>query len=566
VRRQLLRRLVRDSPGLVAVALGSALAESAIIIPIAPLVESLFDHHLDAGDSGAIVRAGVLILALYCAAALLSYASRVAVLRITTEATARLRNELVQKLHDLPQHWHDRRRAGEVHSLIVQDSERVERMLGMLASPILPAAVVSVALTVVAIVVSPELFLALLIAIPGLMLAMRLVARRTHGLAEEWAAASGRFAAEVQRMLRAVTLTKAHGAERQQVDRASVHTARLAERTRTFEAAYASSGALQGAVGAVAGSLVLIVGGIAVAHGTITIGALLGFYAVLALLVRQLQAIGRSMNDVAIGLESLTRIGDFLATPAEDSSARGVAHQAFTGAFALEGVTFAYDATPVLRGVDLEVRAGERVAVIGPNGAGKSTLVSVIIGLHTPQSGRVLADGVPLSELDARLLRRRIGVVLQDPVVFPGTIRENIAFGRPEATDAEVRAAASTATAAAFIDRLPQSYATEVGDEGVGLSGGQRQRIAIARALVSEPALLLLDEPTTYLDEAAVTALMANLATLPHVPTVVLVTHDPQAAKHADRVVELRDGEIVSSNSGLPTPGSGLMWTVHPPL
>jgi ABC-type bacteriocin/lantibiotic exporter with double-glycine peptidase domain len=379
------------------------------------------------------------------------------------------------------------------------------------------------------------------------MIAMRLAARRTQGLAEDWAAASGRFAAEVQRMLRAVTLTKAHGAERQQADRAAVHTARLAERTRRFEAAYASSGAVQGLVGAVAGSLVLIVGGIAVSRGTITIGELLGFYAVLALLVRQLQAIGRCMNDVAIGLESLGRIADFLATPSEDSSVQGVAHPAFTGAFSLEGLTFAYDATPVLRGVDLEVGASERVAVIGPNGAGKSTLVSVIIGLHTPQGGRVLADGVPLSELDVRLLRRRIGVVLQDPVVFPGTIRENIAFGRPEATDAEVQAAASTATAAEFIDRLPQGYATEVGDEGVGLSGGQRQRIAIARALVSEPALLLLDEPTTYLDEAAVSALMANLATLPSAPTVVLVTHDPQAAKHADRVVELRDGRIASS-------------------
>src|SRR3954453_3325826 len=147
-----------------------------------------------------------------------------------------------------------------------------------------------------------------------------------------------------------------------------------------------------------------------------------------------------------------------------------------------------------------------------------------------------------------RHFRRQIGVVLQDPLIFPGTIRDNIAFGRPDASDPEIREAATLATADAFIHRLPDGYATEVraegGDEGVGLSGGQRQRIAIARALVGGPGLLMLDEPTTYLDEAAVSALMANLGSLPRAPTVVLVTHDPQAATHADRVIELGDGAV----------------------
>jgi ABC-type bacteriocin/lantibiotic exporter with double-glycine peptidase domain len=170
------------------------------------------------------------------------------------------------------------------------------------------------------------------------------------------------------------------------------------------------------------------------------------------------------------------------------------------------------------------------------------------VGLYRPQQGRVLADGVPLDELDMADLRRQIGVVLQDPVLFPGTVRENIAYARRDATHAEVVAAAEAATASNFIDRLPAGYDTPVGDEGVGLSGGQRQRLAIARALLGQPALLLLDEPTTYLDEASVTALMAKLDRLPRAPSVLIVTHDPQAAAHAERTIELRDGRVVSDS------------------
>jgi ATP-binding cassette subfamily B protein len=171
------------------------------------------------------------------------------------------------------------------------------------------------------------------------------------------------------------------------------------------------------------------------------------------------------------------------------------------------------------------------------------------MGLYKPGTGRVLADGVPFEQLDMRSFRRQVGVVLQDPVLFPGTIAENIAFGRPDASEADIQAAAEAATAHGFVEQLPDGYDTGVGDEGVGLSGGQRQRVAIARALLGSPGMLLLDEPTTYLDEAAVTALMANLARLPRTPTVVLVTHDPQAAGHADRVIELRDGRVVADRS-----------------
>jgi subfamily B ATP-binding cassette protein MsbA len=157
---------------------------------------------------------------------------------------------------------------------------------------------------------------------------------------------------------------------------------------------------------------------------------------------------------------------------------------------------------------------------------------------------------VALDELDVRHLRGQVGVVLQDPLVFRGTVAENIAYGRPEATGADIRTAAERATADAFVRALPAGYETALGDDAMRLSGGQRQRIAIARALLGDPALLVLDEPTTHLDDAAIGALMANLTGLPRAPSVIIVTHDPGVAARADRIVHLRDGRLVGEAQG----------------
>jgi ATP-binding cassette subfamily B protein len=543
-----LRRFARDSPRLLIVGAATAAAQTALLIPIALVVRSVFDHRLKEHDDGSIVLAGLAVLALYSLSALLAYLSRRIVVNMTSELAARLREELVAKLHSLPQTWHERRRAGIVHSLIVQDSERVERMLGDLANPVLPAALVASALAVVALVISPVLFLALVAVLPAFIIVAQLFGRRIRYRSQAWGAAGRSFGAEVHRTVRAATLTKVHGAEAEQAARARPPAQELAATARVFGAARAAYASAANALGAVAGSVVLIVGGVAVTRGALTLGDLLAFYAVLALLLRQFQAATSASHDVSIGLESLARIDEFLGTPDERPYPHGRETIAFRGEVSLEDVTFAYADVPVLHEVSLRIGSGERVAIVGPNGAGKSTLVSILMGLYRPQAGRLLADGVPFEQLDTAAFRRQLGVVLQDPLVFPGTIRENIAFGRPEASDADIRAAAETATAHHFVERFPAGYDTVVGDEGVGLSGGQRQRIAIARALLGEPSLLLLDEPTTYLDDSGVTALLENLANLLRLPTIVLATHDPQATTHADRVIELRDGRVVSNS------------------
>jgi ATP-binding cassette, subfamily B, bacterial len=549
--KRLVRRLAAESPGLLALGIATAAVQATLLVPIALIVRQLFDTDLPQRDSSAVVWHGLMILGLYCATAVLGYLSRVAVLGATTRAAARIRSELIEKVHELSQDWHDGQRAGLVHAMIVQDSQRVEEALRDLANPLLPAVLVTAVLAVVAIVISPLLALALLLFLPLSTLTAHILVRRARARTREWLTGTREFGSHVQLALRAMTATRVQGAEATEVRRAAELADGLALKAREMETARAAHAAVQAGVGAIAGSLILIVGGVAVAEGSLTLGDLLAFYAVLAILIRQLHAIGTGMGTTMVAAESLERLETLLATPSEDPYGEGREQLDFRGGIELRGVTFAYSDAPVLEDIDLVLRPSEHVALLGPNGAGKSTLVALVAGLYRPQSGLLLADGVPFDDVDIRHFRRRIGVVLQDPVLVPGTIRENVAYGRPDASEAEIRAAVVSATAAGFVDRLPDGLDTLLGDEGAGLSGGQRQRLAIARALLGEPALLLLDEPTTYLDEAGVTELMANLASLPRAPTVVLVTHDPHAASHAERTVELRDGRIAFATNPL---------------
>jgi ABC-type bacteriocin/lantibiotic exporter with double-glycine peptidase domain len=303
-------------------------------------------------------------------------------------------------------------------------------------------------------------------------------------------------------------------------------------------------GQLHGTVSAVAAVLVLIVGGTAVADGNMPLGDLVAFYALLGILRGQLTAALVTAPIVISGWQSLGRLEEVLDEPSHEPYS-GTRSIDFSGLVTVERVEFAYGQDPpVLHGVDFEVRPGETVALLGPNGAGKSTIISLLAGLYAPTRGRLLADGLPFELLDLPAFRRQIGVIQQDPLIFPASVRENIAYGRPEADEDMIMRAAEDAGAAEMIMRLPAKLDEQVGDEGTRLSGGQRQRIALARALLGEPRLIMLDEPTTYLDEAGAMSVLGSLTSKPDAPTILIVSHDPLVKRVADRVLMLRDGLI----------------------
>ena len=523
-----------------------AVGQALLLVPIAKLVQHAFDHQIPHRQAGAVALTGLIILVLYVANAALGLLTRYISLKVVKAAVTQLRIKLTRRLYAMAQAELDRSSVGELQSIVVQDSERVDAMSNALVALLLPAAVISVGLMVVALVLSPLLCAALLAVVPIMYVANRRLAGVIRRRTRRWQRAFDAFASATALGLRAMSLTKVHSAEPIEVERRSTLAVELEGAGREMAWAGGAYAITQQSVSACAGVIVLIIGGWSTARGDMTLGQLLGFYAVAALLLRQVSVIVANIPSVLSGYESVARLNALLESGAGEpyTGARVVD---FCGNIAFDSVSFAYDRDPVLLDVDLSVQEGEHVAVIGPNGAGKSTLVSLLLGLYRPTSGRVLAEGVPFDELDVRALRQRIGVVLQDPVIFPGTVRENIAYGRTGASEAEIRRAAELATAADFAESLPQGYDTPVGDEGVLLSAGQRQRVAIARSLLASPSLLILDEPTAHLDHASITRLMDTLGGLPGSPTVIAVSHDSEIESWADRIVHLRDGRMASA-------------------
>jgi len=298
-------------------------------------------------------------------------------------------------------------------------------------------------------------------------------------------------------------------------------------------------------------ALVLFFGAYAVIEGAMTVGELIAFNMIAGQVVQPILRLSQLWQDFQQAQVSVARLGDILNAPPEPTPHNLLTMPPPAGAIELRGVTLRYrpDAPPALSGVSLAIAAGEVIGVVGPSGSGKSTLTKAIQRLYSPQSGQVLLDGVDVAQLDPGWLRRQIGVVLQENMLFNRTIHENIALSDPAMPRALVMRAARLAGADEFIAKLPQGYDTMIEERGANLSGGQRQRIAIARALATNPRVLIFDEATSALDYESERIIQRNMRAIVRGRTVIIVAHRLAAVRDCDRIVGMRDGEIIEVGS-----------------
>ncbi len=294
--------------------------------------------------------------------------------------------------------------------------------------------------------------------------------------------------------------------------------------------------------------------GYQVLEGTLTLGDMMMFLVYLLMLLQPLAILAQSAVRFQNSLSGLDRVLDLLLEPHELSQTPNpafVSKDKAAGTVELESVSFLYPGsdTPAVRNIDLRVESGQTLALVGPSGSGKTTICNLIARFYDPTSGRILLDGRDLREIDVESLRALLGIVEQDVFLFDGTIRENIGYARGKATDEEIRNAAHVANATEFIDRLPGGLETVIGERGVRLSGGQRQRLAIARAVLADPRILILDEATSNLDTESERLIQLSLERLIRDRTCFVIAHRLSTIAHADRIVVLDNGRIIESGS-----------------
>jgi ABC-type multidrug transport system fused ATPase/permease subunit len=518
-----------------------AAAQSLLLLPVLLLVRHAVDTVIPGRQIGTLVLIGAGIFALRAASGAVALWLRAAHVRLLKGATLRLRADLLERLYLMSRAAYTGLDRDTTHARLVLDTERLDEMSHTVVAKLVPAVFSAIVLLVVLGFLNPWLLVLMLALAPLLPLATRMTGARVQQAVFAFQRAFETFSHGMQFVLQHMDLTVTQSGEARETRRRVADMDALRRSSERMAFVYALHGQLQSLIVALCGVVILVAGGAAVAAGRMTIGQFLAFWVAAGLLNQQVMTIVGAIPNVIAGNESMITLHRF-ATGAESRPYRGREPLRFSGRIDIDGVDFAYRDAPVVRNAWLTIRPGATVALAGPNGAGKSTLLYLILGFYRPQQGLIRADGVPYDRLDLPTLRRQIGVVMQHPELFAGTVIENITYGEPEASLAEVREAARLALADGFIEALPQGYDTPIGEGGLLLSGGEIQRIAIARALLRRPRLLILDEPTNHLGRPVIRRLLGNLASLPERPALLLISHDREVLARADVVYRVEGG------------------------
>jgi ATP-binding cassette subfamily B protein len=503
-------------------------------------------------DFAAVGDVLMLALAVYAAASVLSWAQGMVLNRVVQNTVYRLRQDVEDKVNRLPLNYFDRSPRGELLSRVTNDIDNVSQTLQQTMSQLMTSLLTVVAVLAMMFWISPMLALVALVSVPLSLLVTRAIMKRSQGqFVAQWRR-TGQLNAQIEEAYSGHALVKVFGRQDE------VEQTFAEENDELFRVSFGAqfvSGLIMPAmmfIGNLNYVVIAVVGGLRVASGSLSLGDVQAFVQYTRQFTQPLTTVASMMNLLQSGVASAERVFELLDADEEpaDADGRPVALERRRGEVAFEHVAFSYDPeVRLIEDLSLVARPGQTVAIVGPTGAGKTTLVNLVMRFYDVDAGRITLDGVDIVSIPRASLRGQIGMVLQDTWLFGGTIRDNIAYGRPDATEAQVLEAAQATFVDRFVHSLPDGYDTVIDEEGSNLSAGERQLVTIARAFLTDPALLILDEATSSVDTRTELLVQQAMAALRTDRTSFVIAHRLSTIRDADLILVMEDGAIVEQGT-----------------
>ncbi len=513
------------------------------------LVRPFFDEILMKQDGALLILFSIVVLCATTMKALCTYLQGYLLSYVSNWVIADIREQLFFKMIRLPVQYHDENSSGRSIARISNDTVVMGQTLPVMIKNLIQQSLTFIGMVGVLFAQSWRLALPLIIIAPVSMLAALKIGRRLRRLSMQGMELTGTLTSLLEEVFSGIRTLKIYTRETIEDDRFRAFNRKLVRTIVKSGQWSAMTSPLIEMVGGLGIVGLILYGGHLVIDGTMTSGALLSFFAALLMSYTPLRRMAAANNSFHQLMAGVHRVFETLDLEAEEELNRGRADlPRISKVLEFKGVSFRYGGAQqwALEDIDLKIHGGEVVALVGHSGSGKTTLANLLSRLYEPTSGKILIDGFDIREGTIRSLRRQIGFVSQETVLFDGTVRSNIAYSREDATDEEIHAVARAAYALEFIERLPQGFETLIGENGVRLSGGQRQRIAIARAILRDPPILILDEATSSLDSEAEQMVQQAITNLLKDRTTVVIAHRLSTILNADRIAVLDRGRILA--------------------
>lgn len=526
--------------------------QSCALLPIPIILKHIIDSNLPRKDLHGLLISGAAAIGFYLLNSIFGFGGRSLTLLSTKKVTESLRARLCMQLQQMSLSFYDRERASELHARIVIDTERIDVMGNAIVVHGLSSVIMFVLALGILSYLNFKLFIISLSLLPIYYLTQRLIRPKIRESNKSFRNMMEGMSSDINDLLQSIRLVKQFAREKHEQARAENRFRQVTRSALYMTILDSFYNNLMAWLTNSATILIYVVGGILLIKGNMTLGEIIAFVGMLGFLISPVNILMSMVTTVYSGIASLGPVYALLNLEdalEKDKDKKSV--QSLKGSVVFEDVSFVYDSTgkQAIGNVNLNVKPGETIALVGESGAGKTTFVNLILGFYFPTSGRILIDGEDITTINLKNLREKIGVVSQDNVLLNTSIRENLLYGRLQATEAEILDAAEKANALEFIENIPHRFDAIVGDRGVRLSGGQRQRLAIARALLKNPQILILDEATSALDSESESKIQGALEKLKINRTCFVIAHRLSTVVNANRILVLKDGRLIESGS-----------------